>query len=259
MMKEFQNSRYEKIHISADRVYRPCGFWSEPVHALLTHLRNEQFYSAPQSFGFDDNGNETLSYVAGDVYNYPLAGAIVSNEALSSAATLLRRYHDATISFVNSPVCHEATWLLPRREPQEVICHGDYGPYNVALNGNRVVGVFDFDTAHPAPRIWDIAYAVYCWAPFKTKPDDVLKNLVSQAERAKQFCNAYGLLHADRHQLVDTIIERLQVLVAFMLAEAGSGNKAFVANIADGHHFAYRDDIAYLELNYSEITQALLQ
>ncbi|UGA53370.1 phosphotransferase [Vibrio sp. VB16] len=73
--------------------------------------------------------------------------------------------------------------MLEPREPFEFICHGDFTPYNVALSENTVVGVFDFDTAHPAPRIWDLAYSIYCWSPFKTDSVDKLGTIAEQVFR----------------------------------------------------------------------------
>jgi len=256
-MEELQGGRDVGIYRADDKVYRPSGFWSKSIHHLFTHLRDEQFNAAPESFGFDENGNEILSYVSGEVYNYPLTDAVASHEALCSAAVLLRQYHDATVSFVNNGQNEELEWLLPHKEPQEVICHGDFAPYNVVLNGNIVVGIIDFDTAHPGPRIWDIAYAVYCWAPFKINPHDSLGNLVQQATRAKQFCEAYGLSRHECNSLVDVMILRLQALVDFMYLEADKGNEAFITNIKDGHHQAYFDDINYLKLNKQMITDCL--
>lgn len=55
--------------------------------------------------------------------------------------------------------------MLPARSPAEVICHGDIAPYNSAVRDGRVIGFIDFDTAHPAPRLGDVAYAVYRYAP----------------------------------------------------------------------------------------------
>lgn len=257
-MEELQGGREGQVHRSDDKVYRPSGFWSHSIHKLLAHLKSEKFESAPEAFGFDNDGNEILSYVSGDVYNYPLVGPIATTEALCSAAEILRDYHDATVSFVQSEQFSKLRWLLPTRESQEVICHGDYAPYNVALNGNKVVGIFDFDTAHPAPRIWDVAYAVYCWAPFKTNSYDSLGDLTEQSIRAKQFCDSYGLSHEDRVRLVDTIISRIQALVDFMRDEATKGNEAFIVNINDGHDLAYIADIEYLNLHKKQITKNIL-
>lgn len=256
-MEELEGGREGQIKRSADRVYRLCGFWSQSIHHLFTHLKAEQFYSAPEAFGFDNKGNEILSYIVGDVYNYPLVGAIATTEALCSAAALLRQYHDATASFIQREQCSDLTWLLPIREPQEVICHGDYAPYNVALNGCNVVGIFDFDTAHPAPRVWDVAYAVYCWAPFKTNTYDSLGDLAEQSIRAKQFCDSYSLSNESREHLVDTMIARIQTLVDYMRDEAARGNEAFIANLKDDHHLAYIADIEYLQRNKAYITCCL--
>src|SRR5882757_5148523 len=72
------------------RVHRPAGPWSSRVHALLRHVSDAGFDAAPVPFGFDLEGREVLSYVPGEVgHHFP-----VSDEAVISAARLLRRYHD---------------------------------------------------------------------------------------------------------------------------------------------------------------------
>lgn len=256
-MIQMQSGREGQILRGEDRVFRPSGPWSPAVHQLLKHLEQAGFDGAPKVFGVNQQGQEELSFVDGETYNYPLKGAIASREALESAARLLRSYHDATVSFLSQQASQQLQWMLPSRQPQQVICHGDFAPYNVALNGNQVVGVFDFDTAHPAPRIWDIAYAIYCWAPFKTNPDDALGDLTSQTERAKWFCDAYGLEEPSRATLIEMMIERIQTLVDFMRAQAAQGNSAFIANLKDDHDQAYLADIAYLKQHQSEITQKL--
>ena len=149
--------------------------------------------------------------------------------------------------------------MLPSREPMEVICHGDYAPYNVVLQGDQTVGIIDFDTAHPAPRAWDIAYALYCWAPFKTNEFDGMGDIAAQSLRAKQFCDAYGLALTQRRSLVKAMIERLQTLVNFMHAQAAQGHAGFIDNINDGHHLAYLADIDYLSKHEQYITDVLVQ
>jgi hypothetical protein len=58
-----------------------------------------------------------------------------------------------------------AVWYFPPREPVEVVCHGDLAPYNCVFDGDRLVGVIDFDTAHPGPRLWDVAGGAYRLVP----------------------------------------------------------------------------------------------
>ena len=257
-MEELQGGREGQIFRSENRVYRPRGKWSETVHYLLSYIAKNGFHAAPKPFGFDDKGNEVLSFVDGEVFNYPLKGNIATEEALTSAASLLRSYHDASSSFLSQHSNDTLEWMLPVREPIEVICHGDYAPYNVSLHGSKAVGIIDFDTAHPAPRVWDVAYALYCWAPFKTHKYDAMGDLSSQSLRAKQFCDAYGLPEIERQSIVKTMIDRVQALVDHMHSEARNGNQAFISNINDGHHLAYLADIEYMQSNCEYITEALM-
>lgn len=255
-MEVLSGGRDDAIFKQNDTVIRPLSAHSEAVHRLLTHLHQEGFTSCPQ-FISSDGKNEILSFVEGETYNYPLRGAIASDEALMSAARLLRQFHDASATFLQHDH-RKQHWMLPTREPAEVICHGDFAPYNVALKGQTVLGVFDFDTAHPAPRLWDIAYAVYCWAPFKTHHIDKLGSLDQQIARAKMFLDAYGVSEQERVSLVSTMVQRLHALVTFMVREAEDEDPGFQMNLSEGHHIAYLNDIEYLKLHQSKIQIGLI-
>ncbi len=255
-MEELKGGRKGMIYKQGDVVFRPVNPWSSTIHRLLAHLHQQGFKACPEFLGVENN-QEILRFIDGDTFNYPLSGAIASEEALTSASEMLRQLHDCSANFLVSHSHEDLTWMLPPRLPYEVICHGDFAPYNVALNGNQVVGVFDFDTAHPAPRLWDIAYAVYCWAPFKTNPYDKLGEIEDQAKRAAIFCDAYRLDSNQKSMLVDAMIERVQALVDFITSEADAGNEAFIQNIADGHHLGYLDDIAYMSKHTAFITSVL--
>ncbi|MDD1793223.1 aminoglycoside phosphotransferase family protein [Enterovibrio makurazakiensis] len=257
-MEELSGGREGSIYKKEHTVVRPLNPWSDNVHRLLNHYQKQGISECPQFVAIKGQ-TEVLSFVNGDTYNYPLTGPIASESALISAANLLRKLHDASVSFLAENNDEELTWMLPVRAPQEVMCHGDYSPYNVALNGDVVVGVFDFDTAHPAPRVWDLAYAVYCWAPFKTDEIDALGSLYDQIDRAKQFCDAYSATEQQRTELVDVMVARLDALVTFMRDEAESGNEQFAANLEDGHHLSYLADIEYLKANKAQISRRLME
>lgn len=246
----------ESIYRVGDSVYRPLQPWSSTIHNLLNQLQAAGLNESPKFIGIDGD-QEMLSFVAGDTYNYPLTNAIASTEALISAAKLLRKIHDASVGFVQQENISSFTWMLPPQEPYEVICHGDFAPYNVALTGNLVTGVFDFDTAHPAPRVWDLAYSLYCWAPFKTNSDDKLGTLEEQISRAKLFCDSYGTSEEQKKQIPDFMIKRLNALVNFMRREANKGNQQFCENIDQGHLKSYLRDIEYIESNKPKILSGL--
>ena len=247
----------EGITRKGDVVIRPAGPWSVAVHKFLKHLHDEGFHHAPIPLGLDSNGNEQVSFVAGTVNNYPYPSTVKSEEALVSAAKLLRNYHDAAESFI-TPETRTLPWMMPAREPSEVIVHGDYAPYNVALKGNQAVGMIDFDTAHPAPRLWDIAYAVYRWAPLSDQEHAFVVELGDQIQRTKLFCDAYDLKRADRERLVQTVIERMNTFVNFMRVEAANGNEKFIGDLRDGHHLIYLKDINYLTANRKQIVAGIL-
>ncbi len=141
-METLSGGRSTGIYRQGETVVRPIQEWSATVHRLLRYLHQQGFHACPEVIGMD-TGSEVLSFVEGDTYNYPLEGAIASEEALISAARLLRQLHDVSQGFLNNVNLAETVWMLPAREPAEVICHGDFTPYNVALNGNEVVGAFD--------------------------------------------------------------------------------------------------------------------
>ncbi|ANZ39077.1 aminoglycoside phosphotransferase [Lentzea guizhouensis] len=234
-----------EVYRTGDTVRRPTGAWSPLVHGLLRHVRAKGFTGAPDFHGIDEEGREVLTFFPGDVSNYPLSPAARSEEALVSAARLLRSYHDATVGFGRS-----GDWMLPAREPAEVVCHGDFAPYNCVLDGDTAVAMIDFDTAHPAPRRWDVAYALYRWAPL-THPDngDGFGTVEQQAARAARFCDAYGL--EDRSNLAEAVADRLTALVEFMHAQADAGNAAFASHIADGHDRLYLRDIEYIRTSFT--------
>ncbi|KUI97308.1 aminoglycoside phosphotransferase family protein [Vibrio sp. MEBiC08052] len=272
-MEELTGGRASSIYRNGDVVYRPLQPWSATVHQLLTHLERLNVQECPKVLGVTED-QELLSFVAGDTYNYPLVGPIASTEALISAAKLLRKIHDATVSllFATNQSITDITsatdiisttnivkqpWMLTPREPFEVICHGDFTPYNVTLANCTVVGVFDFDTAHPAPRVWDLAYSVYCWAPFKTNRADQLGTITEQIARAKLFCDSYGATSLEREQLAEMMVTRLEALVCFMRQAASDGHPSFAENIEQGHLQAYLNDIEYIEVHQHNIQRAL--
>ena len=232
------------------KVHRPSGSWTGLVHEFLLYLRSSGFSSASLPFGLDDQGREILSFIEGEVSNYPLSSNAASIQALISAAKLLRSYHDASQSFLAGLSPEKHTWQFPARNPQEVICHGDFAPYNVVLEGERAIGMIDFDTCHPGPRAWDIAYALYRWAPF-TNPNnkDGFGSIEAQVKRARLFCDAYGLSNQEMMGLPNLIIERLKVLINFMLKSD--------LNIKEGHHLIYLADVEYIREHSSFIEKEL--
>lgn len=234
-------------------VRRIPGEWTSSVHALLKYLRTHGFLFAPEVLGFDEKGREVLSFIEGDAGTYTLTPAARSNTALISAAKLLRTYHDAISDFANS---YHGNWQLDSHPPIEVICHGDYAPYNCVYKEDKVIGILDFDMAHPGSRIWDIAYAVYRFAPI-TAPENKegFGTPEEQMARAKLFCDAYEL--QERQLLILTMIERITALLDFLYAKASGGSKIYQKFVDDGHDKIYLNDLDFIKENESFLTKLL--
>ncbi len=250
MSKELlHGGREGKIKKKKDKVLRPANLWTPYVHAFLTYMHENGFSCIPKPYGITEDGTEMVSYVEGVVYHDSLPEEIMTDEVLIEVAGLLRRYHDIGAGYVLKLEGNEP-WMLEKRSPAEVMCHGDFAPYNLTFADGHVQGMIDFDTLHPGPRLWDIAYAVYRWVPFVSPQNpDYRGDLEHQLQRVRLFAEAYGLDEKQREQLPDMMIERLQALVTYMKREAEAGNRDVLQNIADGHMKMYLDDMQYIKDN----------
>ncbi len=234
-------------------VRREANPWTPQIHKLLAHLRAKGIAEVPAPLGFDEQGREILTFIPGEAGHGSLPIHLRSDELLIAAARLLRRLHDATEDVAQT---WRSGWQVPAQEPIEVICHGDFAPYNCVYNDGKLIGVIDFDHAHPAPRSWDIAYAIYRFAPLTdpTNPE-AYGSLAEQARRARLFCEAYGL--SNREGIVPAIKARVVGMAAFLHDGAANGDARLQANIAEGHLAIYETDYRYIETNEAEFRRAL--
>lgn len=237
-------------------VRRSAHPWTITVHSLLRHLEADGFDGAPTAHGFDEQGREILDFVPGTVGNYPLTEEVRSESALLSAACLLRRFHDASERIVGHL---PDGWQLQPLEPVEVVCHSDFAPYNCVFREGTAVAIIDFDLARPGPRAWDLAYALYRFAPL-TRPenDDGFGPIPLQATRARQFLDAYGANKQQRAQAIETVVPRLQALVNYMRGAADNGDANCIRHIADGHLNLYLEDINYITAHYPTIKRTVV-
>ena len=234
--------RKGKISKEEDKVIRPGNKWTSHVQSFLSFMHENGFNNIPKPYGINESGMEMVSFVDGTVYNDCLPNEILTDEILVEVAKLLRRFHDIGEKYVHR-LTGEEVWMLPKQLPVEVMCHGDFAPYNITFVDGCVHGIIDFDTLHPGPRTWDVAYAVYRWIPFVSpKNPDYF----------------YDLKYNEREQLATMIIERISSLVAYMRNEADSGNEDVQKNIEDGHLNLYLDDIQYIKESQKNILEGIL-
>jgi hypothetical protein len=247
MNEYLAGGRDNVIYRKENCVFRPSGEWTRYVHKYLKYLHDSGFKKVPYPFGIDQKGIECLSFVEGTIFNGILPEEARSDEALISVAETLREFHDKGNEYVKCLDGNE-TWMLPKREPIETLCHGDFAPYNIALTGSEVVGIIDFDTLHPGPRLWDIAYALYRWIPMMAPSNP--ENFGSEEDkhrRLRLFMDSYEVYSSsDNVEILKWIGNRLEFLINYMKEEAAKGNETFQKHIEAGHLMQYIIDLEYI-------------
>lgn len=184
-----------------ETIVRPAGHWTPAVHALLTHLEKVGFAGAPRVVSVNSE-SEILTYVPGDT---PEKGALewFDEEVLVSVGELLRRYHDAVASFTPPVWAHWRQTSGPTAGT--LVCHNDLCLGNVVFHGGTAFGIIDFDFAHPAEPLWDVAVAAWHWLPLSTDDEELQSTWPA---RLRLFVDAYGIA-ADRRREVLFVIADL--------------------------------------------------
>jgi hypothetical protein len=237
-----------------DTVRRPGG--ARPaVRALLLHLEAVGFDGAPRHLGIDERGREIVSFIEGDVPVPPYPAWAMTDRALADLGRLIRRFHEATASFV-PPADAEwaADWADPTAggvrpgvpgAPHAAITHNDLFPENVVFRDGRVVALIDFAMAAPGRPLWDLAIAAEMWAPLgdPARRDQHPAGLDGIA-RFGVLARAYGLAPERAAELVDVLVEERAHSIANIRAEIAAGNESWIGNwaAAGGDERAAADD-----------------
>jgi hypothetical protein len=230
-----------------DTVRHPLQPWSPAVHALLRFLGEVDFPYAPRLVGVDGD-SEILTYLEGE------SGAdgwakVVDEAGLVAAAQLVRLYHDAVVGWRGRPDLRWADGSVGTGGDGTVVCHGDYGPWDLVWQGTRPVGILDWEYAHVAPAIEDVAYALEYFVPFRDDAE-CLQWLRYPAppdrrRRLEMFAEAYGLATADG--LVDEVIAVQRRGLDRVAQLAAQGHQRQVAAVQAGELDQIRRRISWSE------------
>ncbi|MET0830323.1 MAG: phosphotransferase [Microbacterium sp.] len=180
-------------------VHRPTGPWTPAVHDLLAHLADAGLDGIPQVLGTDSGGREVLAYLPGRTVAVDTEAA--SDATLGEAARWLRRFHDAVRSYDPGPRSWRQTSAA--LEPGQLICHNDTGAYNWIVDGDRFVGMIDWDQAGPGQPLDDLAFLCWSGVPlFRAIPT------ADAARRVRRAAESYG--DVDPRALLDAVADRMQ-------------------------------------------------
>jgi hypothetical protein len=173
-----------------DTVRRPPRYVTTTMREVLQHLERVGFDAAPRWLGVDDQGRDILTWIEGDTFvergrMHPYIGEppnriLFDDGQLSAVFALLRRYHDTFEG--------------------EVICHGDYGPWNLVWRDGLPFAVIDFDNAYAGDPADDVGYALrmfvsYGFGPWEPE-ESVRRTRVALAAYGRDFDVPALLEHA---------------------------------------------------------------
>ena len=214
-------------------VRRPMAPWSVAIHALLGYLERVGF-PAPRLLAFEADA-EVLSWIEGE--SGPAAWPkVVPEHGLRAWAEFLRRYHDAARRYRPS---EESVWSdsIGGCGPGELVCHGDFGPWNGVWQGDAPVGLIDWDHAGPRPPSSDLLYALEYVAPFRDDTDCVrwlgYPSPPDRRRRIEIFCDAYGIEVPE--DVVGQVVQQQELIMRRCQRLARQGVEPQATWVGQGH------------------------
>lgn len=191
---KLESNEHRSITRIDNTIHRPTHWWTRSVHDLLNYLEKVGFPYSPRVIGFDNEGREILTYIEGESGKEGWF-KIHSDEGLANFAKLLKSYHEAVAGYKPHK---DAEWAYSPNtlKPGEIICHGDFAPWNIAWNGDKPVGLLDWDFVLPAKPEYDILYALEYAAPFRsderTLKEHHFTEVPDRKRRIQIFLESYG-------------------------------------------------------------------
>jgi Ser/Thr protein kinase RdoA (MazF antagonist) len=203
-----------------DTVRRSTGPWTPTVHVVLRHLEAVGCDLAPRVLGIDERCREILSYLPGTTISPHHLDVLELDETLVRAGTFVAELHAA----------------LPRHADGTLSLHGDLGPWNVLVDGDRWFAI-DWDSTHRGEVAWEVAYCLhtFCslWADRALTPAEAV-------HRMRAFATGYGHDDDDLATAMGLVPERLLEVARFVHQRADEGVPGFVQLVAEGHDAKWR-------------------
>jgi len=172
-------------------VRRPATAATPIIAELLPYLEECGFGASPRFLGVDVQGWETLSWVPGVVVADEAVWSL-DLDALTHLGAVLRRLHDRTAHW--RP---QRTSLTTRGSSHAdiVVIHGDVAPRNTVWRAGCIEALIDWEYVCLAPRWWEVAHAVWQFAPYWADEDLVARAWPCRPDRlarATALLRGYG-------------------------------------------------------------------
>ncbi|MFF0385088.1 phosphotransferase [Streptomyces sp. NPDC004286] len=215
-------------------VERPAPRNARALHPYLLALREHGFDAAPAPVALTGDGREQLTFIPGDVALPPFPDWAMTEAALASVGSLLRRLHEAGAAV---PVDTRADWPRDLADPAggTLLCHNDVCPENVVFRDGRAVALIDFDMAAPGRPLWDVAMTARYWVPMLDPAAAAALHPagLDAPTRLRVLADGYGLSPQDRAELPGVIEQATEVCRAFVTHRVADGDPLYLRSLAE--------------------------
>lgn len=211
------------IHTADDKPYVSYG----TRFFLLTKLHKGRLFNG--SINDVSNAGTALGELHRQSYNYPLINEAPQKKSQQDCEEFIGlasklentqndEYKSSTLNFLSSIVNEEAEMIL------HIMNHGDYAPFNLVFNDEKVQAINDFDNCAIFPRVRDLADGILTFGQainYAAATSIMRRPISTQFDiiKAKTFFNSYiqkaGSLSSNEKQgLVIEIKNRWAELMA---------------------------------------------
>ena len=111
-------------------------------------------------------------------------------------------------------------------------------PYNAVMDGDRLVGFFDWDTAGPSSRDVDLAFSALLWVPIDAPNAGEASDSHDVRDRSRRFhllLDAYRY-DSDRQAFGAVIVQRARRQAGVIRGMAEAGDRAAIALLPIAGH-----------------------
>lgn len=211
-------------------VLRPSSPYSRSIFAFLRALRTAGFEGVPRPVGIDPDGRERFEFMEGDTPTVPYPSWALTDEALTSVAELMARFHRASAAFdLGGP---GLTWNEEIADARggPIVCHNDICLENVVFRDGLAVGLLDFDFCAPGRPVYDLTQFARMCVPIDDDESAALLgwDRPNRPGRLRLVCDSYGVDLSGRNELLEILDDAMAHSGEFVKRHADAGEPGFV-------------------------------
>jgi 8-oxo-dGTP pyrophosphatase MutT (NUDIX family) len=235
-----------------DRVVRDAAPWTPAVHAWLAHLHEAGVEAVPHPLGVDRYGREAVTFLPGVVSGERLPAPLRTDDGMAAVGRLLASIRDAAASFRPPPGAVWRTGPRPVRDG-EIVAHGDIGHTNLVWRPDGSPALIDWEFAHPAPPLRDVADAATWLVPLLDF-DHEQRGFEREPDRRARLHALAAAAGFDVRTVLDAVLEMLAWERRRTVELGGLGIRPFARYLATDQPAAFDRVTAFVHRHARSLT-----